>query len=145
VQLHFDFAHTLDVELAVIPQPASIAVAGEGHAVVAKARSEAGIARCVAAFNAVKERLERFVDTNDIDKEGYPGALDAVEGALRRGGLLITDNMLWSGRIFDERDHTASTAGVREVTRRLAGRPGWTFSLVPIRDGLLVARWDGRA
>ena len=82
---------------------------------------------------------------NDIDKEGYPAALDVIETALRPGGLLIMDNMLWSGRIFDAANRADSTEGVREVTRRLTDRLGWAFSLAPIRDGLLVARWEGRA
>jgi predicted O-methyltransferase YrrM len=80
---------------------------------------------------------------NDIDKEGYPGALPVIEAALRPGGLLIMDNMLWSGRVFDGSDRSVSTEGVREVTRLLTTRPGWTSAVAPIRDGLLLARWDG--
>jgi predicted O-methyltransferase YrrM len=77
---------------------------------------------------------------NDIDKEGYPAALPVIEAKLRPGGLLIVDNLLWSGRIFDEGDSSAATQGVRELTRRVMGDPAWTASIVPIRDGVLVAR-----
>lgn len=76
---------------------------------------------------------------NDIDKEGYPGSLDVITPRLRRGGLLIVDNALWHGRIFDTADQAPATRGVRELTRRLTSEPGWITSLVPIRDGLLVA------
>ncbi|HEX7123214.1 MAG TPA: O-methyltransferase [Gemmatimonadaceae bacterium] len=76
---------------------------------------------------------------NDIDKEGYPGSLDVIAPKLRPGGLLIVDNALWHGRIFDEGDQAPATRGVRELTRRLTSEPGWITSLVPIRDGLLVA------
>jgi predicted O-methyltransferase YrrM len=75
---------------------------------------------------------------NDIDKDGYPGSLPVIEEKLRPGGLLIIDNMLWSGRIFDARDTAAATEGVREFTRRITGSERWIVSLVPIRDGMIV-------
>lgn len=82
-----------------------------------------------------------FVDLvfNDIDKEGYPAALDVIEQKLRPGGVLITDNLLWHGRIFDEDDDSPATAGVREFTRRVTTSDRWAASIVPIRDGLLLA------
>ena len=79
---------------------------------------------------------------NDIDKEGYPAALPAIEAKLRPGGLLIVDNMLWGGRIFDAADRSAATEGVRALTRALASRPSWISSLMPIRDGMIVALWQ---
>ena len=76
---------------------------------------------------------------NDIDKRGYPGSLDAITPKLRQGGALIIDNLLWHGRIFDEEDRSPDTEGVREVTRRVMGSRDWIASIVPIRDGVLVA------
>ena len=61
---------------------------------------------------------------------------------LRPGGLLIVDNMLWGGRIFDAADRSAATEGVRALTRALASRPSWISSLMPIRDGMIVALWQ---
>jgi caffeoyl-CoA O-methyltransferase len=77
---------------------------------------------------------------NDINKEAYPASLPVIEEKLRRGGVLIIDNMLWSGKIFDESDRTPATEGVREFTRRITTDPAWSVSLAPIRDGLIVAR-----
>jgi len=77
---------------------------------------------------------------NDIDKAAYPASLDVIAARLRSGGLLVVDNMLWSGRVFDAEDTSAATEGVRELTRRVTSSQDWTASLVPIRDGLLVAR-----
>jgi len=77
---------------------------------------------------------------NDIDKEQYPGSLEAIEAKLRPGGVLIIDNMLWGGRIFNPADRDPSTEGVREITRRLSADPGWSVSLLPVRDGMIVAR-----
>lgn len=75
---------------------------------------------------------------NDITKEDYPASLPVIDARLKRGGVLIVDNMLWSRRILDDTDRTADTQGVRELTRLLR-RPPWVTSIVPIRDGLLVA------
>lgn len=80
---------------------------------------------------------------NDIDKEGYPRSLPVIEEKLRPGGLLIIDNMLWHGKIFDAGDTSPDTEGVREVTRLLTTRPNWIASLLPIRDGLIVALKTG--
>lgn len=76
---------------------------------------------------------------NDIDKQGYPGSIPVIEARLRPGGVLIIDNTLWHGRIFDPGDTEPSTEGVREVTRMLTQSERWISSLVPIRDGLIVA------
>jgi len=76
---------------------------------------------------------------NDIDKHAYPASLPVIEARLRPGGVLIVDNMLWSGRIFDARDASADTQGVRELTRLLTISPGWTTSVIPIRDGVVIA------
>jgi predicted O-methyltransferase YrrM len=76
---------------------------------------------------------------NDIDKRGYPASLPIIEEKLRPGGVLIIDNMLWSGRIFDPGDTSPDTEGVREFTRRITASERWLTSLVPIRDGMIVA------
>ncbi len=77
---------------------------------------------------------------NDIDKQDYPKALDVITTKLRPGGLLLVDNMLWSGRIFERRDTSPATRGVRELTRRIQADPQWIASVIPVRDGLLVAQ-----
>lgn len=76
----------------------------------------------------------------DIDKTGYPGALPVIRSRLRPGGLLIADNLIWSGRIFDPHDVSAETAAILEFTRLVTSDPAWTATIVPVRDGLLVAR-----
>ena len=77
---------------------------------------------------------------NDIDKEGYPNALGVIAEKLRPGGLLISDNLLWSARIFDPEDRSPATEGIREMTRLVTQDPGWIATIVPIRDGLLLAQ-----
>src|SRR5206468_881245 len=77
---------------------------------------------------------------NDIDKDGYPATVDLAHAHLRRGGLFITDNVLWSGRVLEgEDDGAAATRGVVEFTRRLMAHPGFLTAIDPTRDGVAVA------
>jgi len=92
------------------------------------------------AVNALRD-VEGTFDLifNDIHKEGYPESLEVIEERLRPGGVLIVDNMLWSGRVMDEANQEPSTQAIRAVTRQLSESDRWINSLVPIRDGLAVA------
>ena len=76
---------------------------------------------------------------NDIDKEDYPKALPIIEQRLRPGGILIVDNMFRGGHIFEASDRSAATEGVRELTARINTSSEWISSIVPVRDGLLLA------
>ena len=95
----------------------------------------------------VSEAVEALRDTrgpfdlifNDIDKHGYPDALPVIADKLRPGGVMIVDNLLWQGRIFDDNDHEDTTEGVRKLTQLVTSDPAWSASIIPIRDGLLVA------
>ena len=95
----------------------------------------------------VSEAVEALTQTegpfdiifNDIDKQAYPASLPVIKEKLRSGGLLIIDNMLWSGRIFDSKDTSPSTQGVREFTRSIIEDMDWIVSLAPMRDGMIVA------
>jgi caffeoyl-CoA O-methyltransferase len=76
---------------------------------------------------------------NDIDKECYPESLAMIREKLRPGGVLIVDNLLWGGHVFEDGDSDLSTAGVKEFTRLLTTDPNWISSIIPIRDGMLIA------
>lgn len=76
---------------------------------------------------------------NDIDKEGYPDSLPVIKEKLRRGGLLIIDNMIWHGQILDPNDHEKSTEAIRRFTRDITTDLDWIVSLIPARDGMIVA------
>lgn len=76
---------------------------------------------------------------SDIDKEGYPASLPVIESRLRPGGVLIVDNLLWGNRVLDPAHTDAATEGVRELTRLVTQSAGWISSILPIRDGLLLA------
>lgn len=92
------------------------------------------------AVEALKQSEGPFdIVFNDIDKQAYPASLPIIKEKLRSGGLLIVDNMLWSGRIFDEKDASPATEGVREFTRQITSDEDWIVSLAPMRDGMIVA------
>lgn len=77
---------------------------------------------------------------NDIDKNGYPASLPVIEQRTRPGAVLLVDNLIWHGRVLSAADQTPDTQGVREFTRLITTSPNWCASIVPIRDGVLVAR-----
>jgi caffeoyl-CoA O-methyltransferase len=75
---------------------------------------------------------------NDIDKQDYPEAFDLAIPRLKSGGIFITDNVLWSGRILNEKpDRTAKA--ILEFNRKLFKSKDVISSLIPIRDGLGIA------
>ena len=76
---------------------------------------------------------------NDVDKHQYPESLKIAWPKLRCGGIMITDNSLWSGRVVGENPPRDSTQGVLEVTRAAYALPDAITSIIPLRDGLLVA------
>jgi caffeoyl-CoA O-methyltransferase len=80
---------------------------------------------------------------NDIDKHGYPDAWRASRGRIRVGGLFISDNTLWSGRVtegFAEEDsRPAWTAAIKEMNSEIAADTSFLSTILPIRDGVLVA------
>lgn len=92
------------------------------------------------AVEALKQSEGPFdIIFNDIDKQAYPASLPVIKEKLRPGGLLIIDNMLWHGRIFDKTDLAATTLGVHEFTKQITQDTDWIVSLAPMRDGMIVA------
>ena len=96
------------------------------------------------AVQALRETEGPFdVIFNDIDKDGYPASLPVMKEKLRVGGLILIDNMIWHGAIFDPEDRSPATEGVREFTRLLQADSDFTFQLVPVRDGVIAALRTG--
>lgn len=76
---------------------------------------------------------------SDIDKQQYPGSLAVIAEKLRPGGVLLADNLLWYGRIFNAMDHDPATQAVRQFSLMTLRDPAWTASIVPVGDGILLA------
>ena len=76
---------------------------------------------------------------NDGDKTLYPRVAEAARGLLREGGLLVTDNALWDGRVARP-GGDANTRAIKRHNDWLMRHDDFTSTLIPVRDGVLVAR-----
>jgi predicted O-methyltransferase YrrM len=79
---------------------------------------------------------------NDIDKSGYPEAWRRARERIRSGGLYLCDNVLWSGRVVegvDDEGQEEITAAVLEHNRAVASDERYRSTIVPTRDGVMVA------
>jgi caffeoyl-CoA O-methyltransferase len=76
----------------------------------------------------------------DADKENYPAYYEAVLDLLRPGGLLAVDNVLWGGSVIDPGDTSRDTEAIRRFNRDLLADERVDISMVPIGDGLTLAR-----
>ncbi|MGD0569357.1 MAG: O-methyltransferase [Candidatus Sulfotelmatobacter sp.] len=92
------------------------------------------------ALEFLSEQKQQYdVIFNDIDKEDYPRVLRLVSPRLRKGGLFITDNVLWSGRVAEKNPKDARTKAILEFNRLLYNSVDFYTTILPIRDGLAVA------
>ena len=101
------------------------------------------------ALEILSERKEQFdILFNDVDKHDYPRVFQMAAARVRKGGLFITDNALWSGRVAyaagnpgltKESERQQQTEGVVELNRLLYSSQDWFTTIVPLRDGVAVA------
>ncbi len=73
----------------------------------------------------------------DMDKENYPAAFKKAKKRIRKGGLILADNVLWFGKVV-EKLPDAQTQGILEFTRLLFSDPEFFATILPIRDGIAV-------
>jgi len=76
----------------------------------------------------------------DADKTNYQNYFEKCLKLLRRGGLIAIDNTLWYRRVLDVKDRDEDTLAIRAFNRRLAKDRRVDISLVPIGDGVTLAR-----
>jgi caffeoyl-CoA O-methyltransferase len=78
---------------------------------------------------------------NDVDKIGYPDVFRKAVSRVRSGGLFITDNTLWSGRVArPARPNDRNTRAIQQFNKLCYASPDLFPVLVPLRDGVLVCR-----
>ena len=77
----------------------------------------------------------------DADKKNYVKYLDVLLPRLSRGGVLLSDNVLWSGKVVEELDpRDRDTAVIMEYNDILAHHTDLETVLLPVRDGLTISR-----
>ena len=76
----------------------------------------------------------------DADKEGYDAYFEGALKLIRSGGLITLDNTLWDGKVVDPTVTDVDTEAIRAINTKLAGDERVTLSLLPVGDGLTLAR-----
>ena len=77
----------------------------------------------------------------DADKNNYCNYFDLVFDKVRKGGYIIADNVLWSGKVLNKaQDMDADTKGIDAYNKKIQGDSRIQNVLFPVRDGLMVAR-----
>lgn len=117
---------------------ASIAQKHFQHAGISN-KIELRIGNAAELLTEIKEEIDLvFVDA---DKENYSAYWDILFPKLRKGGIMIADNVLWSGKILDEeKNQDEETRGLIAFTKKALAEKGAEQVLFPVRDGLLVIR-----
>jgi len=126
-------------------------VSEEWTAVARRYWAEAGVAdrvdlRLAPAIETLDKLLasgaEGTFDFAFIDarKSEYPDYHERIVRLLRSGGLAAHDNVLWGGSVVDESKQDEETLGVRRLNERLAADQRVTISMLPVADGVTLAR-----
>jgi caffeoyl-CoA O-methyltransferase len=113
--------------------------------------AEAGVAEKIELHvEPAVESLDRMLEDGlgrrfdfafiDADKEGYVDYWERCLRLVRRGGLITVDNVLWDGRVADPENAEESTQAIRAFNARVRDDDRVDLSLVPIGDGLTLAR-----
>jgi predicted O-methyltransferase YrrM len=90
------------------------------------------------ALEFLSEEKEQYdIIFNDVDKTDYPRVFRLALPRLKSGGLLITDNVLWSGKLRKP-NPDAQTKAILEFNKLMFGSPDLFTTILPIRDGVAV-------
>jgi predicted O-methyltransferase YrrM len=123
-------------------------VSGEWTSVAQRYWAEAGVADridlrlapAVETLAALPEDQTIDLAFIDADKESYPTYYEELVRRLRPGGLVLLDNVLLGGRVFDEAEQGERVTAMRSVNDRVAADDRVDAVMLPLRDGVTVAR-----
>jgi caffeoyl-CoA O-methyltransferase len=103
-------------------------------------RIELRLAPAVETLRSLPETEHVDLAFIDADKAGYPDYWAELVPRLRPGGVLVADNVLWSGRIVDEATDDASIQALRRFNDQVAADDRVEVMILPAFDGLTLAR-----
>lgn len=90
------------------------------------------------ALEYLSEEKEKYdIIFNDVDKTDYPRVFRLAVPRVKSGGLFITDNVLWSGRLRKP-NPDAETKAIQEFNKLILESPDLFTTILPIRDGVSV-------
>ncbi len=75
---------------------------------------------------------------NDVDKHDYPEVFRKAAGRIRVGGLLVADNVFWSGRVADASVRDRDTTAIRSFNKMLFSDERFYSTIIPLRDGVAI-------
>lgn len=78
----------------------------------------------------------------DADKQNYPAYFDLLKDKLKSGAVILADNVLWSGKVINENElgTDSETMAIHEFNSILAANNSFETVILPIRDGITIAR-----
>lgn len=76
----------------------------------------------------------------DADKSNYSNYYDLVFEKVRKGGFIITDNVLWYGKVLDKDKQDKDTQAIKNFNEKVLQDTRVTNTLLPLRDGLMIAQ-----
>ena len=92
------------------------------------------------ALELLSEEKQPFdVIFSDVDKDDYPRVLRLAVPRLKKGGLFVTDNVLWSGKVAERNPKDSTTKAIQEFNRLLYNTADLFTTIVPLRDGVSIA------
>jgi caffeoyl-CoA O-methyltransferase len=126
--------HTIDINEELVPLAKKyFAKAGCGEKIILHTGDALKI---IPGMNDIFDLV--FIDA---DKKNYSGYFDLVIKKVRRGGVILADNVLWSGKVLDEdAEMDSDTRAIVEFNKKVQADKRVGNLLLPVRDGLMVMR-----
>jgi len=125
----------------------------EATAIARRYWAEAGLAgKIELRLGPAVETLDALIATNmesfdfgfiDADKENYDAYYERLLRLIRPGGLIAIDNVLWNGKVADPAQTDVDTESIRRLNAKLKSDQRVTLSMLPLGDGLTLARVRG--
>jgi caffeoyl-CoA O-methyltransferase len=103
-------------------------------------RIELRLAPALQTLRALPADAELDLVFLDADKPGYVSYWDELVPRVRPGGLLLADNVLWSGEVLDRSSGDENTAALRDFNDRVAADRRVEVVVLTAFDGLTLAR-----
>jgi len=106
---------------------------------------EAGVSKKITTYVGNALNIIPAIDATfdlvflDADKINYANYYDMVFDKVRKGGYIVADNVLWSGKILDEQKDK-DTAALDSYNKKIQADERMQNILLPIRDGIMIAR-----
>ncbi|MCY1209224.1 putative O-methyltransferase [compost metagenome] len=120
---------------------------GDYNAIARRYWQEAGLAgRIELRLAPALETLAGLQDGSfdlifiDADKANYPAYLEEALRLARRGGLILFDNVLWSGRVLEQQPDDPDTRAIQALNLALKNDRRVDLSMLPVGDGLTLCR-----